>query len=386
MSSGVEADIALDAAVVLSLGMNRALGRTAGLAGRGAEALAALAAGRAEARAAALAEAESYDQALRQVLDRNARIEALAETRAGLGAEVALPAPLRPDGLAAEELLSWCAAADEALDRAERALSERLAASVAAEIFAAPGAVEGLRADVGAAPPPRADGAETSGETYRTLERVLARLLPDVAEEDRRTVAEAARLLAAAVSLEEAEGALTEVRLRVQAANRRTEELRAEQRRRAAERDAAEQAEAERRYVLGSITSAFEEMGYEVQGGFETLTAGGDGEVVLSRGSWPDHSVRMRVDDDARLRASMVRTRPARSEDDRRVDVEREREWCEAFEAARTRLEGAGIRSRVTWRLDPGVRELPVNDGSRREARQTGTRPGQRERRREREK
>ncbi|MFF5260667.1 response regulator receiver protein [Actinomadura viridis] len=394
MSSGVEADIALDAAVVLSLGMNRALGRTAGLAGRGAEALAALAAGRAEARAAALAEAESYDQALRQVLDRNARIEALAETRAGLGAEVALPAPLRPDGLAAEELLSWCAAADEALDRAERALSERLAASVAAEIFAAPGAVEGLRADVGAAPPPRAEGAATSDETseetydeaYRTLERVLARLLPDVAEEDRRTVAEAARLLAAASSLEDAEGALTEVRLRVQAANRRTEELRAEQRRRAAERDAAEQAEAERRYVLGSITSAFEEMGYEVQGGFETLTAGGDGEVVLSRGSWPDHSVRMRVDDDARLRASMVRTRPARSEDDRRVDVEREREWCEAFEAARTRLEGAGIRSRVTWRLDPGVRELPVNDGSRRAARQTGTRPGQRERRREREK
>ncbi|NEA24352.1 response regulator receiver protein, partial [Actinomadura bangladeshensis] len=49
MSSGIDADLALDAAVVLSLGMNRVLGRGAGLAGRGAEALAALAAGRAEA-------------------------------------------------------------------------------------------------------------------------------------------------------------------------------------------------------------------------------------------------------------------------------------------------------------------------------------------------
>ncbi|XVQ12629.1 response regulator receiver protein [Spirillospora sp. CA-255316] len=393
MSSGVEADIALDAAVVLSLGMNRALGRTAGLAGRGAEALAALAAGRAEARAAALAEAESYDQALRQVRERNARIAALAETREKLGAEVPLPAPLSLDERPVAALTAWCAETDRALDGAERALSERLAARVAAEVFAAPAdPAEGLRADLGSAPAGGPSTAEQNlqdgglDDTQRTLERILARLLPDVPEPERRSVAEAARLLAGAVSLEEAEGALTEVRLRVQAANRRTEELRAEARRAAAERDAAEQAEAERRYVLSSITSAFEEMGYEVQQGFETLTAG-DGEVVLSRGSWPDHSVRMRVDDAAHVRAAMVRTRPARGEDDRRLDVEREREWCEAFEAARERLEGAGIRSDVTWRLAPGVRELPVTDRSR----GTGTgetrkRAGQRERRREREK
>ncbi|MFC5754523.1 response regulator receiver protein [Actinomadura rugatobispora] len=389
MSSGVEADIALDAAVVLSLGMNRALGRTAGLAGRGAEALAALAAGRAEARAAALAEAESYDQALRQVQERNARIAALAETREKLGAEVPLPAPLELDERPAEALTAWCAETDRALDGAERALSERLAARVAAEIFATPeGPGEGLRADLGTSPAGEARHAEQDDleAVQRTLERVLARLLPDVPEQERRSVAEAARLLAGAVSPEEAEGALTEVRLRVQAANRRTEGLRDEARRAAAERDAAEQAEAERRYVLGSITSAFEEMGYEVQEGFETLTADG-GEVVLSRGSWPDHSVRMRVDDAAHVRAAMVRTRPARNEDDRRLDVEREQEWCEAFEAARERLEGAGIRSEVTWRLAPGVKELPVTDGTRGStAGETRKRAGQRERRREREK
>jgi hypothetical protein len=380
MSSGVEADIALDAAVVLSLGMNRLLGRTAGLAGRGAEALAALAAGRAEARAAALAEAESYDQALRQVLERNARAAALAETREKLGADVALPEPLRPDEQPIEELTAWCAAMDQALDAAERRLSERLAAEVAAEIFGEPGGTEGLRAELGTPPSEPAEPAEN--QVYRTLERVLARLLPDATADDRRAVAEAARLLAGTRSPEEAEGVITEVRLRVGEANRRTGELRAQERRRAAERDAAEQAEAERRYVLGSITPAFEEMGYQVHEGFETLTAGEEGTVVLSRGSWPDHSVRMRLDGAAQVRASMVRTRPALSEDDRRLDAEREQEWCEAFEAARQRLDGAGVRAEITWRLAPGVRELPVAE----EARQTGTRPAQRERSREREK
>jgi hypothetical protein len=382
MSSGVEADIALDVAVVLSLGMNRVLGRTAGLAGRGAEALAALAAGRAEARAAALAEAESYDQALRQVVDRNARIAALTEARGKLGAEGELPAPLRlDDELPIEDLTAWCAATDQALDQAERTLSEHLAAQVAQEIFAVPAHQEGLKTDLGGTPEPQEDSVQ---DRLRTLERVLGRLLPDVPEEERADVAEAARLLAGAASPEEAESALTEVRLRVQSANGRASELREEERRRAAERDAAEQAEAERRYVLGSITVAFEEMGYQVQGGFETLTAGG-GEVVLSRGSWPDHSVRMRVDEDT-VRAAMVRTRPATSEDDRRLDVEREQEWCEAFEGARARLEDAGIRSQIAWRQAPGVRELPVSDG----ARHTGTgrartRAEQRERHRERD-
>jgi hypothetical protein len=225
VSSGVEADIALDAAVVLSLGMNRVLGRTAGLAGRGAEALAALAAGKAEARAAALAEAEAYDQILREVLARNARIAALEETRARLGADdVALPEPLQPsEDQPPAELTAWCADVDERLDEIEHGLSERLAAQVAAEIFAAP--AEGLRADIGPASPrsaeraggdaaaERAEGADV--EMRRTLERVLARLLPDTTAEDRREVAEAVRLLAEAPSAAEAEAVLTEVRLRV---------------------------------------------------------------------------------------------------------------------------------------------------------------------------
>ncbi|GAA2603942.1 response regulator receiver protein [Actinomadura fulvescens] len=400
MSSGVEADIALDAAVVLTLGMNRVLGRTAGLAGRGAEALAALAAGRAEARAAALAEIEAYDQALRAVVERNARISALAATRERAGAAVDLPAPLPlDDQRPLDELTAWCAATDTVLDAAEQRISERLAADVTAQLFAVP--AEGLTSDTSASPAPeRTDAAASErGSTaasdrdlvkvQQTLERVLARLLPDATDGDRRMVAEAAQLIVEAPSEAEAEGILTEVRLRIRDANRRTEEQRAAERRRAAEREAAEQAEAERRYVLESVTSAFEEMGYEVQTGFETLTAK-DGTVVLTKGTWPDHSVRMRIDEAAgaggvpgprQIRAAMRRERPAQSEDDRRLDTEREQEWCETFEAARARLAEAGIRSDVTWRLDPGVQDLPVAA----DARQTRTRAEQRERRRERE-
>ncbi|GAA4082548.1 response regulator receiver protein [Actinomadura miaoliensis] len=381
MSSGVEADIALDAAVVLTLGMNRALGRAAGVAGRGAEALAALAAGKAEERAAALAAVEAYERALRKVLERNARIAALAETRERLKADVALPQPLQPDEQDIAELDAWCAAADTALDEAEARLSHHLASEIGAQIF--PRAATSLRTELGPSGerPTQGETRPAQAEAVRQrLERVVGRLLPDVSAEDRRAVAEAAALLPGASGEEEAEGVLTEVRLRVQAANARTRQRREEERRRAAEREAAEQAEAERRYVLDSITSAFQDLGYEVQAGFETLTAAG-GEVVLTRGSWPDHGVRMRMDDAAQIRAAMVRTRPAESEDDRRLDVEREREWCEAFEAARARLADAGVRSEVTWRLEPGVKELPVTD----RARQTGARTAApRERRRER--
>ncbi|MFI0410966.1 response regulator receiver protein [Actinomadura sp. 3N508] len=381
MSSGVEAEIVLDMAVVLTLGMNRVLGHGAGIAGRGAEALAALAEGRAEARAAALAEVETRERALREVVARNARIEALAETRDRLGAtEVSLPAELPPDERPVAELTEWCTSTDRLLDEAERRLSEHLAAEVTAQVFAVP--AEALQADTARRPDPESGNDEDErAAVQRSLARIMARLLPDAADEEKRAVADAAQLLARIASADEAEGVLHEVRLRIQDANGRVQERREDERRRAAERDAAEQAEAERRYVLDSITAAFEDLGYEVEAGFETLTAD-DGTVTLTKGAWPDHSVRMRVDDAAHVRASMVRDRPAESEDDRRVDVEREREWCEAFEEARARLEAIGIRSDVSWRLDPGVRELPVSAGSR----HTRTRAGQRERSRERPK
>ncbi|MCP2336654.1 response regulator receiver protein [Actinomadura rupiterrae] len=394
MSSGVEADIVLDAAVVLTLGMNRALGRASGLAGRGAEALAERAAGRAEARGRRLAEVRDLERALREVVERNARIRALDE----LGAEN-LPAPLAPsEDDAADDLTAWCAATDTRLDEAETALSRKIAADLGTQIFAA----TPLTTDTSATPTrdastrPAASSSERgssatehkSSATERSasgideaLGRVLARLLPDATEDERRDVVEAAKLLSGTGTAQDAETVLTEVRLRVQSANENARVRREELKQARARQDAREQAEAERQYVLSEVTRAFEDLGYEVQQSFETVTAD-NGSLVLSKGDWPDHSVRMRLDGDAKLRAKMIRETPVLSENDRRVDVEREQEWCDAFEAARERLEDAGIGSDVTWRLAPGVERLPV----RAETRQTGTRtPQARARERQRE-
>ncbi|MFC5187325.1 response regulator receiver protein [Actinomadura harenae] len=366
MSSGVEADIVLDAAVVLTLGMNRALGRASGMAGRGAQALADRAAGRAEERGRRLAEVRDLERALREVVERNARIQALRE----LGAED-LPAPLAPGGDdASEELTAWCARTDALLDEAEAALSRRIAGELGARIFAA----ESLTTDTSdtSAPKPAPDPRADQAKVDEALERVLARMLPDATEEDRRNVIDAARLLSETGSAQDAETVLSEVRLRVQSANDNARTRRERVRRARAEQDAREQAEAERQYVLNEVTKAFEDLGYDVRQNFETVTAD-NGSLVLSKGDWPDHSVRMRLDGDTKLRAKMTRATPVLSENDRRVDVEREQEWCDAFEAARERLEDAGIGSDVTWRLAPGVERLPV----RSEARQTGTRAAQ---------
>jgi hypothetical protein len=370
MSSGVEADIALDAAVVLTLGLNRALGATASLAGSGADALAAFAATRAAAKQRALHEIERYDQAVRGVLDRNARIAALAESQRQAVARrgikpISLPEPLPLTRQQSDELAAWCAQADAAIAAAERAVSRQIADAVTRTVFASPSAR--LASDLGGREPVRDHEAEEAPGLTETLARVLGRLLPDTTEADHLHVAEAAARVAAATTASEAEGLLSEVRLRVQRANENTERRRADAARQAAEQEARAQAEAEGRYVLDAITSAFTDMGYEVDAGFETMTAQ-DGEVLLTRGDWPQYAVKMRVDDASQVRAAMLRTEAPNSDEERRLDAEREQQWCDAFDEARARLAAAGVHSDVRWRLEPGRQQLPVT------ARPTGRR------------
>jgi len=382
MSSGVEADIALDAAVVLTLGLNRALGRAAGLGAAGAGALAALAAAQAAARQGAIDELERYDRAIRDVLDRNARIAALAESRREVEQRFGvqpgvLPEPLAIAAQSAGELAAWSARTDAAIGAAERDLSQRVAAAVAGRIFDAPAA--GLTSDVGRRPPEPTEATEASEasepteagaadatpepvaapQVAETLRRVLSRLPPDTAASDYQHVSEAAEQVAGAATPSAAEGLLTEVRLRVQRATENARRRRAEFARQAAEQEALEQDEAERQYVLDAITTAFTDMGYEVDAGFETLTAEA-GEVLLTREEWPLHAVKMRLDDASQIRAALLRTEAPRGDEERRLDVEREQQWCAAFEEARARLAAAGVGSDVRWRLEPGLQQLPV--------------------------
>jgi hypothetical protein len=392
VSSGVEVAVALDAAVVLSLGTSRVLGGAGQLTATGMLALAALAEGRADAHAAALAELRLHEEAVRAVLACNDRIAVLTEAADRHRARLSIPVPLDPADLSPRELVAWSDATNGLLEEVDEALTRHIAAQAVGSIFQVPAAR--LASDPATGPDgnrrnavtetgrgtssvheTRREAKEADDELARTLVRVLSRLAADTADADRRHVAEAAERVGSARGAAEAEGLLSEVRLRVQAANARTAERKALAERERATREAARQAEAERAYLLDAVTSAFGELGYEVDEGFETLTAR-DGEVILSKDAWPDHAIRMRVDDGAHIRAALVRTAEAESEEERRIDVEREEEWCAAFEAARARLSQAGVRSDVRWRLDPGEHRLPVSP----EARRTRTRAKRKER------
>lgn len=412
MSSGVEADIALDAAVIASLGLVRVLGGAAGLAAAGTGVLAGLAERRAEVRARKLREIERHEQAIAEVLDRNARIDALAASARRNDAEIALPAPLEPGDRTAGDLVAWCQETDAALARAEESLATAIASAATGRIFAVPARAKEAPAP-GASPQPP-EPSERS-ELSATMTRVLARLLPDTTDDDRRRVTEAAELAAAAATPGEAEGHLTEVRIRIQQANERARtrrddraaaarfllELRhhpeaADVRARLGEvadgarifddalradavRLVAElQHQAEHEYVKRTLREAFEDLGYELGEGFETLTAQ-EGEAVLTRGDWAQHAVKVRVDDARQVRMALLRTEPAESDDQRRLDVEREEQWCASFEAARERLERAGIHADVRWRVEPGEQRLPVA-----RQRRTGRQPRARQRERDR--
>jgi hypothetical protein len=414
VSSGVEADIALDAAVIASLGLVRVLGGAAGLASAGAGALASLMEGLADARERRLEEVRRHESALGEVLDRNARIAALTDSAARHGADVALPDPFEPSGRSSEELLAWITEVDAGLAAAEEGLSTAIAAKTAGLVFAGgrDAAHRSLRVEPDGDRVVAEAAPDWPASVEETLARVLARLLPDSSDDDLRAVTEAAGQVAAASTPSEAESLLTEVRIRLQAANERTRErrdgraaaarfLRELQTHPAAEDvrarlgdviagkasfDDSLRAEAvrlvrdvqerdEHRYVTNALREAFGELGYDLTEGFETMTAR-DGEAVLTRGDWPQHAVRVRIDDARLVRMALLRTEPAESDDQRRLDIEREEQWCESFDAARERLAEAGVRADVRWRVEPGAQRLPV-------ARRARPRQRQRERRRE---
>ncbi|MEV0399862.1 response regulator receiver protein [Actinoallomurus sp. NPDC050550] len=391
MSSGVEADIALDAAVIASLGLVRVMGGAAGLAAAGAGALAALAEGRAEARAQELQEAQELEKAVGEALDRTARIASLAQAARRHGVAVELPVPVEFSGRSADELAAWITEADARIAVAEESLAEAIAEAATGRIF------DAVSTSIRAKP---ADGRSTAAPlptaSPADLTRLLKRLAPDATDEDRRAVTEAAEHSASASTASEAEGRLTEVRIRIQEANERARErrdgraaalrfLRELEAHPAAEdvrvrlREVADgvrlfdeelraeavrlvedvQRQAEQEYVATVLREAFGELGYEVGDGFETLTAQ-DGDAVLTRGDWPQHAVKVRVDDALQVRMALLRTEPAESDEQRRLDVEREEQWCASFDEARRRLAEAGINADVRWRIEPGTQRLPV--------------------------
>jgi hypothetical protein len=141
---------------------------------------------------------------------------------------------------------------------------------------------------------------------------------------------------------------------------------------------ACEQVRAEREnsYVRDALTRGLEQLGYDVDQGFDTFTAQG-ARLRLSRDQWPEHAVSVVVDGE-RVRTMVVRTESGEGDDAERLDAEREEQWCADFEDLRDQLAGDGLHLDVHRLVPAGERHVPVASRRRSTA-------GQREHRRNRE-
>lgn len=346
-----------------------------------------------QARQAALAE---WEAAARQVVDRNSRISVLAARPGGVPG---LPAPLVLAGQSLEQLTTWCAGTDRALEAAERSLlAETTAAvSVALEAVCA-GGTAGVETNAAAALSEHAAaGSAPPAELVEACGRILGGLTVDVPAAGRADVLTAVARVRECTTPAERQGWLAELRVRVRQVNTAaarhrdqartaatmlqalagsaepdTGTLRAELERVVAggrELDSALHTDAlaacervraaqEAGYVQEALTRGLEKLGYQVDQGFDTFTGQG-ARLRLARDEWPQHAVSVVVDD-GEVRAMVVRTENADGDDAARLDLEREQQWCADFEELRDQVAGEGLRLDVQRLVPPGERHVPV--------------------------
>ncbi|MGH3796889.1 MAG: hypothetical protein ACRDSP_18600 [Pseudonocardiaceae bacterium] len=358
-------------------------------------------------RQAALAE---WEVAARAVVDRNSRLSVLAARRRSTSG---LPAPLTLQGQSREQLTEWCAATDQALHNAERALLAEAASAVSVALATVSGAA-GPADAAGLLTAHRAASTAPPAELVEACSRILGGLGTDVPTDDRAEVLAAVARVRECATPAERQGWLAELRVRVRQANEeaalrreqagtaatmlqalaestgpRTVQLRAELEGVVAGRRvldpalrqdalaACEQVRAEREngYVRESLTRAFQKLGYQVDQGFDTFTGEGS-RLRLVRDQWAEHAVSVVVDG-AELRTMVVRTESTEGADADRVDLEREQQWCADFEELREQVAVDGLRLDVHRLVPPGERHVPVASRSRRTSRR---RENQRER------
>lgn len=345
----------------------------------------------------------AWEAAARRVIDVNARIQVLAQ-HAAPDLAAGLPAPLAPCAESPAELDAWCASAAAAVGAVERELRERTASAVLAV----------MRHSVDLERPVTAKEAfdlydrAMADEALRrravptaslvAVGRILARLAPDVSDDDRSDVLAAAAQVAVPRPDVDADTLLDELRLRVQRAGERAAvraadavmaarmlqaipagvdgpdlpglrvELTAvvagqralDQGLRLRVEEATERVRValERDYVRASVADTLAELGYEVDQEFATVVGSPD-RMRLVRPDWNGHAVQVVVDSDE-VRAAVVRLEDRPGTDARREDVEREEQWCEDLVVLRAALDGSGVRVVERRLVAPGERVVPV--------------------------
>lgn len=340
--------------------------------------------------------------------------QAWEQARAEYGAAIS-EYPVGEGGFAAEEevdIVAWRSRVEAWLADAEAQLVEQVTAAATATILSEelPNVADAVRDALGPSLGKPMTAAEalsaSSGEPHTTdqdlratLSRVLGRLASDVPADERREVLDAAARFVRALGSDEERAFLADVRIQVQRANehaeirRKDSELAAallndleefgtdaddvrealraveagqrvfDPELRLAAEDLADKAteRAGRLRAKDELLDALSDLGYEVSEGFETVTAR-NGAVRLSRPDWPEHAVAVRLDGDTgRIRTAVLRTVDAGDSDDaRRVDVERETQWCAAFAAAREKLADAGFGTEMAVATAPGQVRVPL--------------------------
>ncbi|TMR03697.1 hypothetical protein ETD83_10255 [Actinomadura soli] len=354
-----------------------------------------------------------WEHAALRVLDRNARIAVLAAECAAVTSgecPLSLPAPM-PLACEIDDLAAWCASADAAIAEVESWLTDAAAIEIGRhlaeawqvvrpgeprpEIFSAEKVAEAMRA--ASRPGTRLTAARDPESLSADVARIVARLPADVAAEDLAAVRRAAGK-ALVRDLGEARTRLADLRQRVDAADTRAAIRRSDAldaavmlqaladatdqdglelkqaltdvvarrrdldpalRTRTLSRCAQIQAAAEQEYLRQAVLTAADDLGFEVSADVTTLT-GGNGRLELSRDDWPEHAVAL-VLDDGELRSMVFRTEHRDGQDARRVDREREQDWCDSFEEVRERLAVNGVQVGTRMELRPGERDrVPV--------------------------
>lgn len=345
----------------------------------------------------------AWEDAARQVVELNARIDVVRRF-AGADLVGALPAPLSPCGQTPAELAAWCDATRRAVADVERRAGQRAATAVLTVLRGSVDRERSMSADEAFRRYHQAMAADAAQRTatppaaLAAVTRIVGRLSSDTSDADRADVLAAATQVAVPRPDVDHETLLDELRLRVQRAEERTVARRADSmlaatmlqavpadaddtelpdlRRKlhdvvAARRPLDEGLRAEvvrvnervrvrleRDYVRASVSDALAGLGYEVDEGFATVTGNPD-RMRLRHPEWHDHAVQVVVAGD-QVRAAVVRLVDHGGDDARRQDVEREEQWCQDLTKLRTALDGAGVDVEQRHLVPPGERIPPL--------------------------
>lgn len=354
---------------------------------------------------------QDWTTLLVEVAGRNARIESLRAAVLARSLAVELPAALVLTRQTPEQARAWCLEVDTMLEHVGRVIVTDARSTL---IQGLQGALAGgLVRSAGEVMIKKSASSDTTtapavATVLADLDRVVARLTPEVLEEDRRRIWAAAAHITARRGPRDAQARLQDLRYRVNEANAKARARRAEAVRAALlmqpllvaatdtdaswrdhagwndlwsalqdvlagrrrletwmERAAVDftaqiKAATERRYLREQLVLALEELGYTMDEPFQTHVPM-NGVLSVTHKGWACHGVRLRLDEaTSQLTTMLVRTAADQGWDASAQDGERELEWCGDLPKLAEILQRQGVQLNMVRATSPGARAVPL--------------------------